>query len=225
MCFSANASFLGSAIICAVGVATLRYVRQRRALLFAAVPLLFAIHQFTEGFVWLGVDKVLRPDATAQVTLIYMLCAQGILPFLMPLAVLLIEPPGIQKMIILFLTVLGAAILCYVLYALSTFHNKVLIDHYCLRYHNPATDVWWFALAYVLASCGALVASSHRFVRWFGVLNVTGVIVTLLAMSYAFTSIWCLYAAIVSLVLYWQFSHRHVDMTTPNSRLDGCPGS
>ena len=44
MCFSANANFVASATIAAVGVATLRHVRQPRAVLFAAVPLLFALH-------------------------------------------------------------------------------------------------------------------------------------------------------------------------------------
>lgn len=56
---------------------------------------------------------------------------------------------------------------------------------------------------------------------WFGLLNLAGVIVTILVKSYAFTSIWCLYAAIISVMIYWQFSRRHIDIGRPNSRLDG----
>ena len=56
MCFSATANFVGSTALGAVGVVTLTKVKHRRELLFASLPLLFAIHQFIEGFVWLGLD-------------------------------------------------------------------------------------------------------------------------------------------------------------------------
>lgn len=221
MCFSAEANFVASAVIGAVGIATLRHVRQPRAVLFAATPLLFALHQFTEGFVWLGVDKMLRPEALGHVTFMFILYAQGILPFLMPVAVLLMEGPGLRRKIIIALTIPGALLCIYTVYALMAFHSEAVVEHHSLAYRNPATDRWWVALVYVVATCGTLVASSHRVVRWFGVLNLMGVIATLLIKSYAFTSIWCLYAAIVSMILYWQFSRRHIDIANPNSRLDG----
>ncbi|MGL4543652.1 MAG: DUF6629 family protein, partial [Polymorphobacter sp.] len=56
MCFSATASFVASGVIGTVGVATLRHVREPRTLLFALLPMLFAAHQFTEGWVWLGLE-------------------------------------------------------------------------------------------------------------------------------------------------------------------------
>ena len=46
MCFSATANFVGSGVLGAVGVVTLTKVKHRRELLFAALPVLFAIHQF-----------------------------------------------------------------------------------------------------------------------------------------------------------------------------------
>jgi len=59
MCFCATANFAGSAVLGTIGVATLMEVKHRRELLFAAVPTLFAVHQFTEGIAWLGLDNVL----------------------------------------------------------------------------------------------------------------------------------------------------------------------
>jgi len=55
VCFSATANFVGSGVLAAVGVVTLTRVKHRRELLFATLPTLFAIHQFIEGFVWLGI--------------------------------------------------------------------------------------------------------------------------------------------------------------------------
>jgi len=46
------------------GVITLTRVKHRRELLFASLPTLFAIHQFIEGFVWLGLDGILSPNVT-----------------------------------------------------------------------------------------------------------------------------------------------------------------
>src|ERR1017187_8658536 len=92
MCFSATANFVGSGVLGTVGVVTLTKVRQRRELLFASLPVLFAIHQFTEGFVWLGLDGTLSPAVTHDMGAAFMLYAQGLLPFLLPLSVLLFEP-------------------------------------------------------------------------------------------------------------------------------------
>ena len=64
MCFSAAANFTGSGVLATIGVATFTKVKHRRELLFASLPTLFAIHQFIEGFVWLGLDGTLSPAVT-----------------------------------------------------------------------------------------------------------------------------------------------------------------
>ncbi len=92
MCFSAAANFVGSGALGAIGVVTLTRVKHRRELLFASLPTLFAVHQFIEGFVWLGLDGILSPTVTHDMAAAFMLYAQGLLPFLLPLSVLLFEP-------------------------------------------------------------------------------------------------------------------------------------
>jgi hypothetical protein len=76
VCFSATANFAGSAVLGTAGVVTLTKVKHRRELLFAALPLLFAIHQFIEGFVWLGLDGILSPAVAHDMGAAFMLlCA------------------------------------------------------------------------------------------------------------------------------------------------------
>src|ERR1700729_1424912 len=94
MCFSATANFVGSGVLGAVGVVTLTRVKHRRELLFPTLPILFAVHQFIEGFVWLGLDGVLSPQVTHDMGVAFMLYAHGLLPFLLPLSVFLFEPDG-----------------------------------------------------------------------------------------------------------------------------------
>jgi hypothetical protein len=91
MCFSATANFVGSGVLGGIGVVTLTRVKHRRELLFAALPTLFAIHQFIEGFVWLGLDGILSPAVAHNMGAAFMLYAQGFLPFLLPLSVFLFE--------------------------------------------------------------------------------------------------------------------------------------
>jgi hypothetical protein len=140
MCFSAASSFMASAVIGSIGVATLRHVREPRALLFAAVPMLFSVHQFSEGFVWLGLDGRIGKVAFDHVTFLFMLYAQGILPLLMPAAVLLMEPRGWRRRAILGLTGIGALVCAWDVYGLVSFPSQAVIDLNSIAYRNPATD-------------------------------------------------------------------------------------
>ena len=126
MCFSATANFVGSGVLGAVGVVTLTKVRHRRELLFAALPTLFAIHQLIEGFVWLGLDGMLSPAVAHDMGAAFMLYAQGLLPFLLPLSVLLFEPNGRSRGRMLPFLVLGGATTLYILWALTAFSRTFL---------------------------------------------------------------------------------------------------
>ena len=217
MCFSPEVDFIASGVISLIGVATLAHVRQPRAVLFAATPMFFALHQFTEGFVWLGLEGQIRQEAQGHLVFLYMLYAQGILPLLMPLAVLLMEPPGRRRWMIAGLTLLGAGLAPFVFRGLIVYPSTACIERHSIHYDNPGTALSGVAVTYVLATCGALILSSHKVVRWFGWLNFVGVIATLIAKGYAFTSVWCLYAAIASMMLFWQFRAGRIDVSEPNA--------
>ena len=61
------------------------------------------------------------------------------------------------------------------------------------------------AVVYVIPTCGALFFSGFRDLVLLGWLNLVGLIVVMLIKSYAFTSVWCAYAAVVSVVIYFFF--------------------
>src|SRR6202167_5078566 len=113
MCFSATANFVGSGVLGTIGVVTLTRVKHRREVLFASLPLLFAVHQFTEGFVWLGLDGILSPAVAHDMGAAFMLYAQGLLPFLLPLSVWLFEPTAASRRQMLPFLVLGAGTSLY----------------------------------------------------------------------------------------------------------------
>jgi hypothetical protein len=214
MCYSPTASFVSAAAIATVGVATLRHVRSANTMLFGAVPMLFALHQFTEGLVWLGLQGRIGPVGRDHAAFLFTLYAQGLLPFLMPLAVTLMEPRGWRKTVLIGLTGIGAIAALWDAYGLMFLPSRVFIDHDAIAYRNVMTGSLFISLLYILASCGALLISSFRVVRWYGALNVVALLIVQLVREYAFASVWCFYAALMSIMLYWQFSRGLLDRAT-----------
>src|ERR1700688_2246685 len=127
MCFSATANFVGSTALLGIGVVTLTRVKHRRELLFAALPVLFAIHQFIEGFVWLGLDGILSPTVAHDMGAAYMLYAQGLLPFILPLGVLLFEPDAKSRRRMLPFLIVGGATALYILWALTAYPLQIFV--------------------------------------------------------------------------------------------------
>jgi hypothetical protein len=209
MCFSATANFVGSGVLGAVGVVTLTKVKHRRELLFASLPTLFAVHQFIEGFVWLGLDGILSPVVTHNMGAAYMLYAQGLLPFLLPVSVLLFEPNGKSRRRMVPFLIIGGATGLYVLWGLTAYPTEIYVRDNSIVYINQATNNMAVAVLYVIATCGSLFFSKVRAMVVFGVANLAILLIVDAIKRYAFTSVWCAYAAIASvivLVYFWSSS-------------------
>src|SRR5580704_1341667 len=209
MCFSAAANFVGSTALGAVGVVTLAKVKHRRELLFASLPILFAIHQFIEGFVWLGLDGKLSPQVTHDMGAAFMLYAQGLLPFLLPLSVLLFEPDGKGRRRMLPFLVLGGGTTLYILWALTAYPLQVYVRGNSIVYMNQATNNTPVAVLYVIATCGSLFFSKIRAMIIVGAANLAILLFVMEFIRYAFTSLWCAYAAIASVIIliyFWRSS-------------------
>ncbi|MGA7292293.1 MAG: DUF6629 family protein [Terriglobales bacterium] len=205
MCFSATANFVGSGVLGAIGVVTLTKVKHRRELLFAALPALFAIHQFIEGFVWLGLDGILSPTVAHDMGAAFMLYAQGLLPFLLPLSVLLFEPHMRSRRRMLPFLVLGGATTLYILWALTAYPLQVYVRGNSIVYINQATDNIAVAVLYVIATCGSLFFSKIKMMVVFGGANLAILLAVMEYKRYAFTSLWCAYAAVASIIILAYF--------------------
>jgi len=205
VCFSAAVNFSGSAVLGAVGVATFSHVKHKRELMFASLPFLFAVHQFIEGFVWLGLQGTLSAAVAHNMGAAFMLYAQGLLPFLLPLSVWLFEPPGKSRKRMFPFLVLGTATALYILWALTAFSTEIYIRSNSIVYINQATNNTRVALAYIVATCGTLFFSEIRPMVIFGAANLVILLVVMAVKRYAFTSLWCAYAAVASVIILAYF--------------------
>ena len=205
MCFSATANFVGSTVLAGVGVVTLTKVKHRRELLFAALPVLFAIHQFIEGFVWLGLDGILSPKVAHNMGAAFMLYAQGLLPFILPLSVILFESDAKSRRRMQPFLILGTLTALYILWALTAYPTQVFVKGNSIVYINQATNNEAVAVFYVIVTCGSLLFSKIKDMVIFGIANLAILLLVMAFKRYAFTSLWCAYAAVASVIILAYF--------------------
>jgi hypothetical protein len=211
MCFSATADFAGSAVLGTIGVATLREVKRPREMLLGAMPCLFALHEFVEGFVWLGLDGRLSQQVAHNAAAAFVLYAQGILPFLLPFSIYLIEPTKRQRRRMLGFVILGGVLSLYLLWGLIAYPLAVSEQAHSILYVNVITNTDLVAVLYVVATCGALFFSGFRDLVLLGWANLAGLLIVMAVKRYAFTSVWCAYAAAVSVIIYFFFRRSRVE--------------
>lgn len=209
MCFSATASFTLCGALVPVGLYAMAKARRScpEWLPFAVYPLAFGIQQGFEGFVWLGINSGNETMVAAA--------SRGFLFFShffwlawVPLSVWMMETDPLRKRIAAALSAIG------ILYGLSIFLPSFLLRDWLymelvnrsLEYRTTLiyegfinrTNLKLFYAAIVVS---ALFLSSNRKVRIFGGLVAVSLLFTYAFFAYAFISIWCFFAAILSAYL------------------------
>jgi len=189
-------------------VLSLREVRNRREVPFALLPALFAAHQLTESLVWLGLAGTLSATTQASAALVYLWFALPVLPVLVPLSVILLEPPGARLRVAPFLA-LGAVVAAYLGTALATSPVAVVQRPHSLSYETGVSNGATWAVLYVIAVIGPALLSGYRTIVAFGVLNLAGLTVVAILLSTSFASVWCVYAALASVLILVAMRRRH----------------
>jgi hypothetical protein len=92
MCFSASASFVAATISGTAGAICLARVRYRGDLLLAAIPLVFAVQQTIEGFLWQSLEHEGLSERSAALTAAFLMLMLVLWPVYAPLATFLAEP-------------------------------------------------------------------------------------------------------------------------------------
>ncbi|HEV3402579.1 MAG TPA: DUF6629 family protein, partial [Acidimicrobiales bacterium] len=210
MCFSAEADLAAGMVVGAVAVDALRHVKERRQLAIASLPGLFALHQLTEAFVWWGLGGEVPWPMGRVAVFLYLIVALGVLPVLVPLAVLAIEPSPRRRALLSKLGACGVAVATLYLAAMALEPVVAKIEGNHVAYYVEVVRPQLVATVYVLAGCGALLVSSHRAIVAFGLANAGAVAVLLWIQANALTSLWCLWAAIASVAVaaHLRRSHR-----------------
>jgi hypothetical protein len=207
MCFSAEAS-LGAAALLPAGAYGVEaaWRKDRRYLPLALMPLLFGLQQICEARVWAGL-AVGNPELARLPSLAFLFFALVLWPDWVPLAAAAVEPRGWKRRAFVALAGGGAAfgVAYYVPAAADGGRGlgPAVVGH-SVRYDFsavPAAGGWaWLAL-YLVAVCGPLLASRDRSLRPLGAAVAVSAVVAYALFEYAFASVWCFLAAVLSLYL------------------------
>lgn len=205
MCFSATASFTAGAALSGVGALTLRKSRGKLELPIALLPLLFGIQQFTEGFVWLSLRNDL-PLVKAWATYIYSMFSHVLWPIFVPFAILLVEVTRQRRRAIAVFLALGLGVGVYLLYFIVRFPVTARVYNRSIFYDSPHFFIGAVLVVYFLATCVSGLFSSHRCINVFGVLAFVLAVAAYQVSVKTFVSVWCFFAAVLSLLVYVHFS-------------------
>jgi hypothetical protein len=216
MCFSPQADFTAGAVLAGVGVQTLRRVRVRRELIVGALPLLLGVHQLVEGFVWLGLRGELSPGLGDTAKEAYIVFAHAILPALVPLGFTLLEPDRRRARWMWPLVGLGLLLGVYLLWQVTAYPVGAQVQARCIDYTTHTPNDLLVGVLYVLVTCGPALISSRRYLRWFGLVSLAGVIAAALVRVDELTSVWCVYVALVSVLILEHFRRQQAFEPAPS---------
>jgi hypothetical protein len=222
MCFSATVSYSAAAVLVSAGVYAVQQARRLHPpyWMWALVPIFFGLQQAFEGRVW---QELEAGDANAAVpfALGFHFFSHFLWLWWFPLCSYLVEPEKsgmiskIRKRVFAGCAIFGAFSGTLV-YAVMLFHpewmsvavreNSILYQFsvpYRSSIHIPITPAALYALTILVP----LLFSSHKLIRIFGALIVLSVMLASEAYSYAYVSVWCFFAAALSLYLVYMIRH------------------
>jgi hypothetical protein len=171
------------------------------------IPLLFGIQQLIEGVIWL----TFRHDAPLlkqTMTYLYSGFSHVLWPMYLPFAVGVLEVVRWRKKVLFTFELAGVSVSFYLLYFIVTRPVVAEVVGKHIVYASPHFYLIPVMVLYLAATCVSCFFSSHGFVRLFGVLALVLFIAAYLVHVMALVSIWCFFAAVLSLLIYLHFRFR-----------------
>lgn len=208
MCFSPQADLVGGIAVTAIGIDALRHVAHRAELALGALPVLFGVHQLVETLVWWHLQGHVGEAVGTVATWAYLVIALVVLPPYVPLAIRAVEPTPARRALIVPFVLIGGAVAATLLVAMVRHGVSASVDTRHLVYHVVVPYPVVLVPAYVVATCGSLLASGYRHTVLFGAVNLPVVAALAVAERNGLASLWCAWAAVTSLIIAAHLRHR-----------------
>lgn len=211
MCFSAGASFTSSVLLAAVGTVTLRKVHKPSQLVFAGITLFFAFQQFIEGVLWSVIPLSGYDGLRQAATYIFLVMAEVIWPLLIPVSVILMEKDRLRRKFLYALLAVGAGVALFYLRHIVSYPLRAEISGMHLVYQSAMQHPYGKVptLFYLLPTLLPFFVSSLKRAYIMGLIMTLSFIVSAVFYREHLTSVWCYFAAIMSLVALYIISDSH----------------
>lgn len=225
MCFSAAVSFATSAVLIPVGLYSLRLVSPREAYWpFACVPLAFGLQQGFEGIVWSGIHAQ-NPDLARFGMLSFLFFSHWFWLGWSPLIAWRLEPNVMIRRLCRWFMVAGAglgAVLYLPLLINPDWAAPIVIQgsiEYQARFLTDAIPVGLSRLIYGLVLLVPYFLSSYWDIKVWGALIALSALLSYLVFNYVFVSIWCFFAAVLSIYVIYVLVKPHPSLAKQGGSL------
>lgn len=218
MCFSSTASFGAGAALAVIGVVAIVKAKTVRHRLFAAIPFIFSVQQFSEGMLWLSMkhqDMANMPGMTDTATnhavfrTLFLVFALLMWPVYVPFTVWLLEKDKKRKKILIVFLGAGVFVTLCLLYVMLTYPVQVMGEQHHIHFEFAIPKAgtknikWLISLFYFIATIAAPFVSSIKRMKWLGVAFLLSYTTAVVFYSGFFVSVWCYFAALLSSVVLW----------------------
>ncbi len=204
MCFSATSSFLMGSAILASGFAALNIIREPRQRAFASIPLIFAMQQFIEGFLWLSLTEMQFAGWKDTMMYIFLFFAQCIWPLWVPFAFFQLEKDAMRRRMLSVILIAGISLSVYLGYCL--YHYPVSAGmsaahiHYSLQFPVQVGRIT--ELVYFIVTIFPAFLSSEKRNLLIGITLFLSFVVSKMFFEENLISVWCFFAALTSTEVY-----------------------
>lgn len=201
MCFSAGASFGAGVVLTVIGSVCVKQTSKPNQLLFSSIPLIFAVQQFSEGFVWLSLTHAEFAFLQMPATFIFLLFAQVIWPFWVPIAIMYFDKENPFRTIQKILVVSGFLVSAALAYCLIRYDVSAIIIGYHIKYIQayPLQIKLIIAILYISATILPPFFSRLKYMWLLGFTILLAYLITQLFYEQYVISVWCFLSSIISL--------------------------
>jgi len=203
MCFSPVASFTAAGVLGATGIATLKLAKTKAEVPLALLPLIFAVQQFVEGLVSLSLLS--SHTYLHGLALIYTFFAFLFWPAYIPWVVWSLERDAMRRKMMIAFGIVGTAVGVWLYYIYIMSGALPQIVNRCIVYEVNPMFPTLVACMYGLATLGASMLTSRRFLNLFGLLMTISAFIAWVYYTQSFSSVWCFFAAALSFLPLFYF--------------------
>ena len=212
MCLSAQVSFAASVFLVGGGTAIsiVAWRRNKRYLPLALMPLFAGLQQFTEGFVWLGMNGN-DPLTVLWGAMGFIFFTWFMWPIWVPFSVYVLEPDDSpRKRLFRLMALIGLAfgLLLYIPHGLNSSMVVVEINNQSLAYEKSMwldymMPRWLTNTIYVTLITLPPALSHYKHMRHFALTLVAVIVVDIAFLQFAYISFFCLLAGLATLHLVY----------------------
>jgi len=213
MCFSATGSFGVAAVIAGIGAVAVTQDKPRSHRMLASVPLLFAAQQVAEGVVWMTIGHPAEAPLHGIAVTLFLGFALVCWPMWVPTCLFVAERDARRRRILGALSVIGVVVGLYASLLLVRGPPTAHVAGHSLAYsygdRGPAVMLALYLPGYALPTVVPFFVYTISRAKIIGTVLLFSLVATFMIERRALASVWCFFAAILSVLIVLSIGKDH----------------